>query len=230
MDYPNGYNVPAFPAGKRLAISRFMGIGILFLVLALFFLACLLIWSVKSKKVDPFLISTNPITGEWNIVGHSHGEKEYSSYYALQNALINKFVQDWFFISDNQQENEELWKACDRVEDCANENYSMYTSKYCNIYCSCGENLFSSFTEYVLPVYQDMFKQGDALSLDSSSLKISPYGKVSQNGGAWLVQGKVVSDIEGEMNIIAFVKVARNVKFYPRTLGFYIADFNSYRL
>ena len=31
MDYPNGYDVPAFPAGKRLAISRFMGIGILFL-------------------------------------------------------------------------------------------------------------------------------------------------------------------------------------------------------
>lgn len=230
MDYPNGYDVPAFPAGKRLAVSRFMGIGILFLFLLLVLLSCLLIWSVKSKKVDPFLISTNPITGEWNIVGHSHGKKEYSSYYALQNALINKFVQDWFLVSDNQQGNEELWQTCDRMEDCAQESYSLYTSKKCNIYCSCGENLFVSFTETVKPIYQNMFNQGNLLSFDVNSLKISPYGKVTQDGGSWLVRGKVISAFDGEFEIIAFVKIARNVKFYPRTLGFYIADFNSYRL
>lgn len=230
MDYPNGYNVPAFPAGKQIAVSRFMGIGILVLFLILVCLGGLILWSVRSSKVDPFLISTNPITGEWTIVAHSHGDLEQSSDYAMQTAVIGNFIEKWFLLSADMDANSALWKQCDRIAYCATEEYVAYADSDCYIFCATGDGLYNYFAESIMPDYQERYKQGETLAVQMDGVRITPYGSITENGGSWMVQATVQSNLRGEMDIIAFVKIARNKNYYPKTFGFYVADFNSYKV
>ena len=37
------------------------------------------------------------------------------------------------------------------------------------------------------------------------------------------------SNLNGDFDVIAYVKIARDAQRYPQTLGFYVAEFNAFR-
>lgn len=230
MDYPNGYDVSAFPAGKYVAVARFMGIGICVLFAVALILSVLLVWSAKSSKIDPFLISINKDTSEWSIVGHSHGETDFSVDYIMQTSLVWNYFKGWFTLSDDERENQAMWRSCDRTKDCIENDTSIYTSKDCYLYCNSSDSVFKDFTSKVRPVYEKSENQAETLSIKTNSIRITPYGSISSTGGLWKVQANIESNISGDIKIIAFIRVERNIKLYPKNFGFYVSNFNSYRL
>lgn len=230
MDYPGSFETPAFPAGKRIAVSRFMAIGISLVCLVIIFLCVLVWWTSRSQRVDPFIISINQITGQWEIVGHSHGDFEYSPNRTMQESVVGNFAQNWFTISADMDENNAMWKTCDRNETCQADDKLSYGDKTCALYCASGEDVFSRFVYNVVPDYLMRADGSERIAVNMETLQISPIGQISDNGGTYRVQATLQSNLTGEMNVIAFAKVARNTSGYPRTLGFYVADFNAYRI
>lgn len=230
MDYPNGYDVSAFPAGKYVAVARFMGIGICVLFAVALFLSVLLVWSVKSSKIDPFLISINKDTSEWSIVGHSHSGAEFSVDYIMQTSLVWNYFKGWFTLSDDERENQAMWRRCDRTKDCIENDISIYTSKDCYLYCNSSDGVFTDFTSKVRPGYEQSQQLDETLTIRTNSIRITPYGNITATGGLWKVQADIESNIKGSMRIIAFIRVESNIKLYPKNFGFYVSNFNSYRL
>lgn len=229
MNYPDGYDTPAFPAGARIAVSRVMAIGASVAFLLIVFVAGMILWTSKSIKNDPFLISINQLTGDWASVGHSHGELRFSATRTLQESVVANFVQNWFAISADETENARLWKTCERTTDCTTDANLSYGDKTCAMFCATSEDVFNKFVYYVIPDYQARVMGGERWSVDMSSLQIIPQGKISDGGGAWQVIATVKSNLVGSFKVIAFAKVARQNANYPRTMGYYIADFNAYR-
>ncbi|MBQ6012378.1 MAG: hypothetical protein IJL23_04680, partial [Alphaproteobacteria bacterium] len=102
MDYPNNFDVPAFPAGKTIAFTRTISIW-LSIVFFLIIVACgFLLFFAHARKNFPFLISINPITEDWSVIAYP-GEKEkpIPQYQYIQEKLVHDFVKDWFTISDD---------------------------------------------------------------------------------------------------------------------------------
>lgn len=230
MDYPGSFETPAFPAGKRIAVSRFMAIGIMAACLVIIFLCGFVWWSARSHRVDPFIISINQITGQWEIVGHSHGDFEFSAIRTMQESVVGNFAINWFAISADASENNAIWQTCDRTETCQSDDKLTFGDKTCAIYCASGEDVFSRFVYYVVPDYLLRMENGERIALDMETLQMAPVGQITDLGGTWRIQATLQSNLTGDMKIIAFAKVARNTTNYPRTLGFYVADFNAYRI
>ena len=232
MDYPSNFNVPAFPAGSRIAISRFMAIAICTLFVAIIFMCVLLLWGTRSKRIDPFLVSIDDFTGQWTVVGHSHGNGpvEYRALWLMQQSVIGNFITNWFTISEDESENEELWKTCKRTEACGAESVRGYDDKSCALFCITGEDLFSHFIYDIVPDYQNRVLNGERWFVEKTDFQIEPAGEIKEAGGTWRVTGNIKTNILGDMEIIAFVKVVRNTSLYPQTLGYYVADFNAYRI
>lgn len=59
---------------------------------------------------------------------------------------------------------------------------------------------------------------------------MEPADNITANGGTWRITATVQSNISGAIDIIAFAKIARNTSSYPQTLGYYVADFNAYKI
>ena len=232
MDYPNYFNTPAFPAGPRIAISRFMAIASCVVFVVIIFVCILLLWAVRSQRVDPFIVSVNSFTGQWAVVGHSHGNgpMEYPAIQSIQQSVIAEFAENWFTISEQTDINEALWKTCNRTDDCGMNNDLAYDDPSCALFCKSGEELFSRFIYDVVPNYQERVAAGEYWFVDKTQFQIEPAGQISDNGGTWRILATVQSNISGNINIIAFAKVARNIEIYPQTLGYYVADFNAYKI
>ncbi len=232
MDYPSSFETPAFPAGKRIAVSRFMAIGISVLFLLIIFMCGILFWVSRSQKIDPFLVSINNVTGRWIDVGHSHGNApfEYSTTRTMQESVVGNFAAKWFMISEDAENNDALWKTCERNVDCIGENTPAYGINDCAIFCMTSEELFSRFVYDIVPDYQNRFANGERWNLDKANIQIEPASTVSDVGGTWLLRANIQSNMSADINIVAFVKVARNVAFYPQNLGYYVADFNAYKI
>lgn len=228
MEYPANFETAAFPAGKRIAVSRFMAIGISLLSVVVIALALVVMWVGKSHTVDPFIISVNDITGQWEIVGHSHGRYEYSPTRTMQESVIGNFARDWFAVSD-METNNALWQVCDREQDCQSSDKLTFGDKTCALFCESGEDVFNRFIYDVVPDYTARAETGERIVLDVDSLEITPLSQITENGGVWRVNAILQSNIMGQMRIIAFAHVMRNTAFYPRTLGYYVSDFNAYR-
>lgn len=233
MQYPDNFDTPTFPAGRRIAISRFMAIGTMVAFIIAIFLCILVGWTVRSRNVDPLVISVDQTTGAWTVIGHSHGQFEYSANHTLQESLVLEFARDWFTISADKNENVAKWNGdCDRATGC-NDNRA--TINNCAIYCACDDDVFRSFAETTLPQYQMRAEFGESWAVDMKTLRAEPVSEITNNGGKWRVRATVkttqwtpggMADIN--MEIIAFIRVARSAANYPQTMGFYISDFNSY--
>jgi len=232
LEYPSNFDVPSFPAGKRIAVSRFMSIGIFVLFLLIIFMCGILFWVSRSKKIDPFLISTNDVTGQWVDVGHFHGSGllEFSTLRTMQESVVGNFAANWFIISEDPESNEALWKTCDRYTGCIGENTPAYGNNECAIFCITGEELFSKFIYEIVPDYQDRFANGERWTFDKANMQIEPAGNFSSAGGTWLLHANIKSNMSEDINIVAFVKIARNPTYYPQNLGYYVADFNAYKI
>lgn len=232
MDYPNNFDTPAFPAGSRIAISRFMVIVSCILFLLIIFMCITLLWAARSKRIDPFIVSVDEITGEWMVVDHGHGNKpmEYPALWSMQQSVVGNFTENWFTISQNTEQNEKMWQTCERTKFCGNEDIRQYNEKTCALYCLSGEELFSNFIYNIVPDYQNRVSNGERWVIDKTEIQIEPAGQIIDAGGTWRVTATLQSNISGEIDIIAFVKVARKTSSYPQTLGYYVADFNAYKI
>ena len=229
MNYPDNFETPAFPAGTRIATSRAAAIGIA-VVYALILCACgLLLWSSRSARVSPYLVATNEIPNEWRIVGHDGGPQKVPAYRALQEALVAKYIQRRFYISAADSENENLWTACDRDVDCTTTGNTT-TGTDCALFCATSPDEFSEFQSRIVPEYRERAGMGETWVVDGASVRLVPVGIVSAAGGIWRARFTVESNMATSMIVIAYIKVARNIQRYPRTMGYYVEKFNAYRL
>ena len=229
MDYPDNFETPAFPAGKRIAVSRLMAIWTLIASLLVVFLCGILLWSARSSRLVPFLISANNDSGGWSVLGKSSNVLEYSPHQTIQESIVVKFIQDWFKISFNNDENTAAWHMCNRT-DCSGTNLVINDFPSCVIYCAVGDAVYSHFSGYILPDYVARAEHGEVWQVDKESIVVTPVGKISDMTGSWEARANIYSNVNGGFTVRAFVKIARNQNHYLQNMGFYIADFNAYRM
>ncbi|MBR1380140.1 MAG: hypothetical protein IJ560_00935 [Alphaproteobacteria bacterium] len=233
MKYPDDFNTNVFPAGRRIAISRFMAIGTM-VVFALMVVACVVVvWTMRSVSVRPCIISVDSRTGNWNTItddGGVNGVAVLSPEYAVQQSLVGRFAVDWMTISETQSKNADLWRKCDRARDCVPDGTVIYGNGACAIYCASGDELYNTFVNDVIPEYSARALGGDAWRIVYNTLKVIPLSEPTRNGGTWQVYATVRSAIHGDIQVVAYVRVARNTEYYWQTLGFYVSEFNAYRI
>jgi hypothetical protein len=229
VDYPGNFEIPVFPAGKRIAISRLMAVCTFVAFFAVVFLCGILYWASRSESMSPFMIFADADNGEWRLVGRSDSAQDYSVEYAMQESLINNFIKDWFRISSAPVANQIAWQRCDR-ETCSSGDGLMFGSIRCSIYCSVSDEMFSRFSIDVLPGYATRADSGISWIVNDKDLTVLPAGAVGPVGGFWRARATISVGADEDFTVVAFVKVARNSALYPKTMGYYIADFNSYRI
>lgn len=211
--------------------SRVAGVAILIAFLLILVTCGLLLWTQKSARVHPFLVSINQITGQWEVVGHQHGNlREITTTQALQEAVIGDFVRNWFLVTDDADVNERSWQSCDRVAQCNPKNKTGVDTNLCAVYCISSDELYNKFSTDVIPGYRARMQIGETLITNMPSLKITPIGEVFENGGMWLVRFSLRSNKNQNINVLGYAKIARNMEAYPKTLGYYMADFNAYNI
>ena len=106
MRYPDDFDTPTFPAGKRIASTRIVATLLMVVFLLIVFVCVTLSWARHSVKEHPFIISINEITGNWDIVGHKHidTEQKTSTVQTLQESVLVKFMQNWFMVTDSTEQ------------------------------------------------------------------------------------------------------------------------------
>lgn len=227
MDYPDDFETPANPAGKRIAISRTMSIWTSAVFLIIIFLCFIILWSYKSKTLSTVLISVDDRTGAWTVVDRGNNNNQSPVFKTMQEYVVGNFIKNWFNISTDLNENNAIWEKCDR-DKCRSDSL-MFGTKDCALYCAAGEDVYSKFAYDVLPNYTDVLNSGNSWKIDINSIEILPNGAVTKNGGSWIINATVLTS-DGTFKIQAFAKIGLNRINYPHTMGFYVADFNSYRI
>lgn len=251
MRYPDDFDTSSFPAGKQISVSRAVGIAIMVVFLLIICACGILLWAQKSAQIHPFLISINNITGQWQVVGHHHHDtKEITTTQALQESVIGKFLEYRFWITDVPVFNDNIWALCDRKTDCNPENKKGLDAQVCqemgldvetcatidmktetcSLYCLSGDGLFSDFISDVIPAYQEYVQSGETWTPDMSSVQMLPMGDITEMGGVWQIRMTIKSSLHGSIQILAYANVLNNPELYPKTLGYYVADFNAYKL
>ncbi len=229
MEYPDDFDTPAFPAGRPINSTRLVSI-ITMVVFLLIVIACGgVLWIQQSLKIHPFLISVNNITGQWRIIGHEHEDiREITATRSLQESVVGKFLQTWFLVAPNDDLNQALWKSCER-QNCINR--TMIEDNECGLYCITGEQLYQTFVENVVPVYQTQFASGEFWALDTNTIQLTPIGDINAGGGTWQIRASIFSSVSSTpIDILAYAVVKISPNLYPQTLGYYIENFNAYKM
>ena len=230
MNYPDDFNVPAFPAGKVVAFTRGVSIWIM-IVFFLIIAACgFLLLGRRLTTNFPFLVSIDPITEEWIVVAYP-GEKQKSipQYQYIQEKLVNDFVKDWFTVSNTATTNNEIWQECS-VEECNEPEMFNPDNKTCAISCKSSADVFDSFVKNVLPDYTARISQAnETWRIPDGATIITPV-IVSENGSKWQVYTVVNSSVNGNFNVFVFVDIERNIDSHNSTFGYYVNKFNAYRV
>lgn len=228
MKYPDDFNTPAFPAGKFVAVSRFMATAIM-VVFFLIICACgLLYWVKKTQDVSPFLISIAPNGERWVMVSHDNHKTEIPAYYVLQESMLNKFARNWFTISENMFQNLAVWSdECGREsEECTSNTLS--GGDTCAIYCASDTMVFDDFKRTVLPIYSKLESdEGEVWTVESVSIK--PVDTIGKFGGLWKLNVLVRTNSR-VLNFFGYAQTAYSQSTYPKTMGYYVAGFNMYRM
>lgn len=234
MDYPNDFDTATFPAGKGIALSRGVAIRISIIFFLIICTCGFILFFTHFKSNYPFLITSDPFTNEWSVVTYpgKHEQETIAQYQIVQEKLVSDFVKNWFTISNNAQENELRWQECS-MDECASSQQYNPNNKECALFCLSDKKVFEIFMEKVLPEYTARFEQAseqwDVEKRGYPMIVLAPK-IVTENGSLWQVQAQIYSSINGYFNVMAFVKVARSKDSYPVTLGYYVKDFNSYRI
>lgn len=226
MKYPDNFDTPTFPAGPRIALSRVMAIATMVVFALILVAGGMIVWASRSQQIHPFLVSIDDITGAWTVVGHNHGERSISANRAMQESVIAKFTKNWFAISVNQNENEDMWYGfADRAE-CNTDN----RPDKAQIFCSTSEELYNYFTYTTVPEYQERIAAGETWSVDVNNIYLNETADVTDNGGTWRMITQIDSNLSGAVQIMAYITLGRDIEKYPATLGFYVTDFNAYNI
>ncbi len=228
MDYPNGFDIKSFPAGKTIALSRTFAVWIsisFFLIVAM---CVFLLLGIHFKKNYPFLISVDPFTDEWSVITYpGKSEKEsVRQYQIVQEKLVHDFVANWFTISGNTQMDNARWQQCD-TEECAQSEQFNPDNITCAISCKSDMSVFEEFTTNVLPDYHAYANASGKWTVER--MLITP-NTVNENSGTWQVVASIRPSMSAPFNALVFITIEQDLNKYPATLGYYIKTFNSYRI
>lgn len=200
-------------------------------MLIFFAIICLcgvILWVKGSQDSSPFLVSIRPDGERWDIVEHTNHKTEIPVYYVLQEALINQFATRWFTISDDTLVNQAVWSGeCSRDSmECKEQNDRIAT---CSIYCTSSDSVFQSFTDVVLPVYNRLEAEQGAVWTVRKIYDIKPVDTITEAGGLWQLN-VIVKTNTGNAQFTGYALVAHAPDKYHQNMGYYIADFNTYRI
>ncbi|MBO7066869.1 MAG: hypothetical protein J6W40_04585 [Alphaproteobacteria bacterium] len=229
MNYPDDFSTRTFPAGKSIALSRAMGIGIMSAFFIIVCLCGLILWTINSARVEPYVLVNGGLNDQWRVVmaGTGRPSAKMTSEEVLQQSLLWKFTQNWFNISPEAAVNQAIWNGTCEEEYCASEERDSHD---CAIFCATNNDLFKRFTFTVLPTYRKYEEANTTWMLVPESMRIDPIGYVSPSGGTWQIRATVLINSTSAMDIVAFARVAHSDNAYPDTMGYYVVDFNSYRI
>lgn len=231
MKYPDDFNTPAFPAGKFVAVSRFMATAVMLLFFVIICLCGIILWAKTSQSSSPFLVSIRPNGERWAMVEHNNHRTEIPAYYVMQEALLNKFARDWFTISEDSSKNQAIWSGnCDRTGTVCREAHNTDVDT-CAIYCVCNDAVFESFKTVVLPTYSKIEAKPNTV-WNVREIYVSPVSAIQKSGGLWRLNVIVKpSNLSTSLRFIVYVDIEQDTEVYgTKNLGYYIADFNAYRM
>ena len=174
------------------------------------------------QKNYPFLISVSPITDDWTVVAYPQPAKTIQRYQIIQEKLVETFVRNWFTISANSENNNARWQGCS-VDECKDAEQFNPDVTTCAISCKSNDKVFTEFTNKVLPYYQQM------TAIWYPTIMITPI-IVTQKTSKWQVRVDVKSSEGNNFTALVFIDVNRDIDQYPATFGYYIDQFNSYRI
>ena len=228
MDYPNGFNIKSFPAGKTIAFSRTVAVWILIVFFLIITMCSVLLLGVNFKKNYPFLISVDPFTEDWSVVTYPGKNKKESvpQYQIIQEKLVHDFVLNWFTISDNPEINAERWKKC-KYDECAKAEQFNPDNIECGISCNSAVSVFKEFEGKVLPQYTSLAES--SVKWTVRNMLITPVN-ITQSVGWWQVYATIRSSKTPAFNVLIFIVVENDSDNYPATFGYHITNFNSYRI
>lgn len=233
MNYPADFDTPTFPAGRKIVSSRVMGIVVMILFLLILFTCATLFWAQKSVKTHPFLVSVDNITGQWSIVGHNHEDtKNMSAAQSMQESVLTRFVQYWFWISSSDIVNSARWRECNRANDCGleTEKKGIDVEGDCAIYCLTNDFVYNTFKENMLPIYKNIANTKSVWHVDMQSVVLMPISTINTNGGTWQIQAIVYENGQKPVEILAYATVGLSKNEYQKTLGYYVSKFNAYKM
>lgn len=231
MKYPDEFETPAFPAGKRIAVSRSVSVAIMVVFLLILITCGLILWVQKSVRVHPFLVSINNITGQWELVGHKHHEYQtMTTDQTLQESLITKFIQNWFLISGDADINNALWQSCSRESECTADAQATKKLHQCDIFCNTDETTFNEFINNVVPQYQALVANNVQHMLDENSVHLIQIGTSAETGNIWQVNATLISNAMPPVQLLIYVTVMKDTENYPQTMGYYVASLNAYKI
>ena len=231
MLYPDGFDTPGFPAGKTLAVSRAMSIGTMVVFFLIVCMCAVLLWAKKSIQVHPFLVSVNDVTGQWEVIGHQHDDHVHmTTDRTLQESVLGNFVRTWFSVAEDGEYNSDVWSECERKTQC-NPNHRQYVgNEKCVIYCIASDNVYDTFVSSVMPVHMEHFNHNAFWRPNMSSIVFTPIGEITEKGGTWQIRATVYSNLSVPVEVLAYAQINRDKDIYPKTMGYYVADFNAYKI
>jgi len=228
LNYPNDFDTPTFPAGKTIAFSRSVSIWIS-IVFFLIVVSCGLVLLLNSSKRNyPFLISTDPLTSEWTVVAYPEKDIKITRDKIIQETLVRNYVIYWFSINKNNMINEAMWQQCE-PSDCENPDQYNPKNYKCTLFCNSSEELFQQFYNKVLPEYRDRINQASEV-INVVSQLITPPTDNNNKTFVWQSYVTLESSVNKLFNVLAFVELGYNPGTHPATLGYYVKDFNAYRI
>lgn len=225
LKYPDNFNTPTFPAGPRIAVARVMAIATMVVFALIIAIGGMIFWASQSQNIHPFLVTIDEITGAWQVVGHDHGERTISTNRAMQESVIADFTKNWYAISENQSENDDMWYGFAKRTECHADN----RPSRAQIFCATGEDLYNYFTATIIPDYLERIAAGETWSVDVNNIYLNEVS-VNDNGGTWRILTQIDSNISTPIQVMAYITLGRDMGAYPNTLGFYVVDFNAYRM
>ena len=229
MEYPADFETSGFPAGKVLATNRVVATCIVLVVCLIVIMCGMLLWTQRSIRVHPFLVSVDSVTGQWSIIGHQHGDyKIIKNNHSLAESVIARFVKYRFSISNNDSVNETIWQSCDLEKDCslaAHQKNSIIAPDKCGLFCTTNKKVFDEFTANVMPVYKQYAIANDVRTVDVSSMSFRLL-----HGLVFQVQFTIRSTLYGDMKILGYAVLNRDTARYPYSLGYYVSSFSAYRV
>lgn len=231
MQYPDGFDTPVFPAGKTIAVSRAMSIGTMVVFFLIICLCGVLMWAKKSVHVHPFLVAVNNVTGQWEIIGHQHDTHIHmTADRALQESLLGQFVRTWFSVTENSEFNSDAWAECNRENECNPNNKHYVGNERCTLYCISSPDIYKTFISAVVPVHQMHATQNEFWRPDMSMAQFTPIGEITENGGTWQIRATIFSNISLPIEILAYAQINKDPDVYPKNMGYYVAEFNAYKI
>ena len=230
MKYPDDFNTPAFPEGKFVAVSRFMATAVMVIFFIIICLCAAIFWAKKAQDISPFLVSMGTNGEKWTTVAHDNHITEIPAYYVLQESVLNKFVRNWFTIQDDILLNQANWAECNRNSPVCLENADE-DIETCAIYCTSSNAVFDDFKNVVLPAYSEL-ETNEAAVWSVQKVSVHPaysWKFITETGGLWKIEVWVKTGVS-VTRFMGYARIEYNAVQYPRTMGYYISEFNTYRM